>query len=271
MTTTLPRTSGLDEDQKRIVDMMLQTDPRNRTSAADAIELIRELLPTGSSRKNGDYTFVNVRSVPQRLTLNQKLDKTLAKQKAALAVQEAKKELLKDPMYQKVESVIPKAKKEVTKDILLNRGDNWWTGLRTTIWLSLLTGSIGPGIRFYYLQKKKHDSKFANLDRKIVATIFSVFTIGAALPFICFEWFRQTKVAKYGVWSLGFTLLWAVIIGTNIWGNSAGEGTSAYDIGGMIGAFGFLGLLVLSPIIGFKSPDYSKIVPKGKQAKEPTE
>lgn len=266
MTTTPPRTSGLDEDQKRIVDLMLQTDPRNRTSAADAIELIRELLPTGSSRKNGDYKFENVRSVPQRLTINQKLDKTLAKQKAALAVQEAKKELLKDPMYQKVEMVIPKNKKEVAKDVLLNRGDNWWTGLRATIWLSLLTGSIGPGIRFYYLQKKKYDSRFANLDRKIVATVFAVFTIGAALPFICFEWFRQTKIAKYRVWALGFTLLWAIIIGTNIWGNAAGEGTSAYEVGGLIGALGFLALLVFSPIIGFKSPDYSTIVSEKKKA-----
>jgi hypothetical protein len=105
----------------------------------------------------------------------------------------------------------------------------------------------------------------------IIATVFAIFTFGAALPFITFEWFRQTKLSKYRFWSLGFVFLWAIIIGTNIWANSSGEGTTAYDIGGMIGALGFLSLLVFSPIIGFKSPDYSKIVPHVKRAKEAAE
>lgn len=270
MTTTPPRTSGLDEDQKRIIDLMLQTNPQHRTSAADAIELIRELLPSGSSRKTGDYTFVNMRSVAQRLTVNQKLDKTLAKQRAALAVQEAKKELLKDSSYRKVDAT-PKQKKEVAKDILLNRGENWWTGLRATIWLTLFTGPIGSGIRFYYLQKKRYDSKYANLDRKLVATLYGIFTFGLALPFICFEWFRQTKAKSYLVWSGVSLLLWAALFSTAAFTPSSAEGSETPTAVGLVAFYSFLAIIVLIPVLGFKSPDYSKLVPKEKKAKQNTE
>lgn len=270
MTTTLPRTTGLDEDQKRIIDLMLQTNPQHRTSAADAIELIRELLPSGSSRKTGDYTFVNVRSVAQRLTVNQKLDKTLAKQRAALAVQEAKKELLKDPSYQKVDAT-PKPKKEVTKDILLNRGENWWTGLRVTVWLTLLTGPIGSGIRFYYLQNKRYETKYANLDRKLVATLFGLFTFGLALPFICFEWFRQTKAKSYLLWSAITLLLWLALFSTAAMSPSSAEGSETPSAVGLLAFFSFVAIIVLIPVLGFKSPDYTKFPLKSKKAEKPTE
>lgn len=270
MTTSLPRTAGLDEDQKRIIDLMLQTDPRNRTSASDAIELIRELLPSGSSRKTGDYTFTNVRSVPQRLTINQKLDKTLAKQKAAIAVQEAKKELLKDPMYQRVDAVNPKIKKEVAKGVVLNRGENWWTGLGLTIWLTAISGPIGSGIRFYYLQNKKYTSKFADLDRKLVATLFGTFTLGFALPFITFEWFMQTRLKKYLLWTGIVVALWVGVFTTSALSSTLPEESLALNLVAMVGLLGLLAIAVLIPVFGFKSPDYSKVVPKEKKAKEPT-
>lgn len=272
MTTTAPRTIGLDEDQKRIIDLMLQTNPQHRTSAADAIDLIRELLPSGSSRKTGDYTFVNVRSVAQRLTVNQKLDKTLAKQRAALAVQEAKKELLKDPSYQKVDAT-PKPKKEVTKDILLNRGENWWTGLRATIWLALLTGPIGSGIRFYYLQKKRYDTKYANLDRKLVATLFAVFTFGLALPFICFEWFRQTKAKFYLVWAVVTLLLWAALFSTAAMSprTSTAEVAEVPMAVSFLAFFSFVAIIVLIPVLGFKSPDYTKYPVRSDKDEKPAD
>ena len=270
MTTTPPRTIGLDEDQKRIIDLMLQTNPQHRTSAADAIELIRELLPSGSSRKTGDYTFVNVRSVAQRLTVNQKLDKTLAKQRAALAVQEAKKELLKDPSYQKVDTA-PKAKKEVTKDILLNRGENWWTGLRVTIWLALLTGPIGSGIRFYYLQNKRYETKYANLDRKLVATLFALFTFGLALPFICFEWFRQTKAKFYLVWTAVTLLLWLALFSTAAISPNSAEGSETPTAVGLLAFYSFVAIIVLIPVLGFRSPDYSKLNSTTEKADKPAE
>jgi serine/threonine protein kinase len=268
MTTIAPRTTGLDEDQLRVVDLMLQTNPQNRTSAADAIDLIRELLPTGASRKKADYNFVNVRSVAQRLTITQKLDKTLAKQKAAAAVQEAKKELLKDPKYQKVESDQPKSKKEVTKDVLLNRGENWWTGLRLTIWLTLISGPIGSGIRFYYLQNKKYTTKFADLDRKIVATLFGLFTIGFALPFITFEWFMQTKSKKYLLWTGISLAVWVVVFVTSAAASALPAESLALNLVALVGLLGFLTLAVLIPVFGFKSPDYSKYLPKEKKAKK---
>lgn len=268
MTTIPPRTTGLDEDQLRVIDLMLQTNPQNRTSAADAIDLIRELLPTGASRKKADYNFVNVRSVAQRLTINQKLDKTLAKQKAALAVQEAKKELLKDPKYQKVESDQPKTKKEVTKDVLLNRGENWWTGLRLTIWLTLISGPIGSGIRFYYLQNKKYTTKFADLDRKLVATLFGLFTLGFALPFITFEWFMQTKSKKYLLWTGIVVALWAGVFATSAAANVLPEGSLALNLVALVSFFSLLAIFVLIPVFGFKSPDYSKYLPKEKKAKK---
>lgn len=207
MMTIPPRTDGLDGDQKRIIDLMLQINPANRISAADGLDLIRSMLPTGSSRKNSDYKFKNMRSVPQKLTINQKLDKVIAKQNAALAVEEAKRELLKDPSYVKVKvnngdsggsnsdvrMQVNVSKGATAKDILLNRGDNWWTALRATIWLGVTTGPIGTGIRFYYLEKMQYDKPFAQLDRNLNALIFSVLTFGLATPFVAFKRYRQSK------------------------------------------------------------------------------
>jgi hypothetical protein len=40
---------------------------------------------------------------------------------------------------------------------------------------------------------------------------------------------------------------------------------------GLFALASLVSIAVLIPVFGFKSPDYSKIVPKEKKAKEPTE
>ncbi len=267
MTTIPPRTEGLDDEQKRIIDLMLQTNPANRTSAADALDLIRSMLPTGSSRKNSDYKFKNMRSVPQKLTINQKLDKVIAKQNAALAVEEAKRELLKDPSYVKVKLnnadsdasdsdvrvKVKVSKSSTAKDILLNRGENWWTALRLTIWLGLTTGPIGTGIRFYFLEKKQYDKPYAQLDRNLAAFIFSLLTFGLATPFVAIERYRRSKnsahLARFGASVLAPVLF----IALPFIGESASAGSLIYWIFIAGWSLVFIAHVALIPIVAFKS------------------
>ena len=283
MLTIPPRTDGLDADQKRIIDLMLQINPANRISAADGLDLIRSMLPTGSSRKNSDYKFKNMRSVPQKLTINQKLDKVLAKQNAALAVEEAKRELLKDPSYVKVKLnnadsgssdsdvrvKVKISKGSTAKDILLNRGDNWWTALRATIWLGITTGPIGTGIRFYFLEKKQYDKPFAQLDRNLNALIFSVLTFGLATPFVAIERFRQSKhvghLKRFGATVISLALI--VVIPSL--GEVTGVNSPNYWIFATIVTFALLAYLALVPIVAFK-PVKSKPIGKGKSKAEKT-
>jgi hypothetical protein len=241
------------------------------------------MLPTGSSRKNSDYKFKNMRSVPQKLTINQKLDKVIAKQNAALAVEEAKRELLKDPSYVKVKlnnadsgssdsdvRVKVKVSKGATaKDILLNRGDNWWTALRATIWLGITTGPIGTGIRFYFLEKKQYDKPFAQLDRNLNALIFSVLTFGLATPFVAIERFRQSKhvghLKRFGATVISLALI--VVIPSL--GEITGVNSPNYWIFATIVTFALLAYLALVPIVAFK-PVKSKPIGKGKSKAEKT-
>jgi serine/threonine protein kinase len=279
MMTIPPRTDGLDADQKRIIDLMLQINPANRISAADGLDLIRSMLPTGSSRKNSNYKFKNMRSVPQKLTINQKLDKVIAKQNAALAVEEAKRELLKDPSYVKVKlnnadsgssdsdvRVNVKVSKGATaKDILLNRGDNWWTALRATIWLGITTGPIGTGIRFYFLEKKQYDKPFAQLDRNLNALIFSILTFGLATPFVALKRFRNSKNVAHLKRFGGSVLALALIIVIPSLGELTGVNSPNYWIYATTVFFALIAHLALIPIVAFK-PVKSK--PNGKsQAK----
>jgi serine/threonine protein kinase len=281
MTTLPPRTEGLDIDQKRVIDLMLQTNPANRISAADGLELIRSMLPTGSSRKNSDYKFKNMRSVPQKLTINQKLDKVIAKQNAALAVEEAKRELLKDPSYVKVKlnnrdsedsnsdvRVQVKVSKSATaKDILLNRGDNWWTALRATIWLGVTTGPIGTGIRFYYLEKQQYDKPFAQLDRNLNALIFSVLTFGLATPFVAFKRFRQSKnVAHLKRFVVSVLAIVLVTVIPSL-GDLTGANSPYYWFFATVVSFALVAHLALIPIVAFK-PVKSK--PKKTKETKPT-
>jgi serine/threonine protein kinase len=266
MTTIPPRTEGLDDEQKRIIDLMLQTNPANRTSAADALDLIRTMLPTGSSRKNSDYKFKNMRSVAQKLTINQKLDKVIAKQNAALAVEEAKRELLKDPSYVKIKlndrdsdspssdvRVKVKTKKSSTaKDILLNRGENWWTALRLTIWLGIATGPIGTGIRFYFLEKKQYDKPYAQLDRNLAAFIFSLFTLGLATPFVAIERYRRSKNAAHLLRFCAAVLAPVLFIALPFIGQSASAGSLTYWLFITVWLLVFVAHVALIPIVAFK-------------------
>jgi len=268
MTTIPPRTEGLDEEQKRIIDLMLQTNPANRTSAADALDLIRSMLPTGSSRKNSDYKFKNMRSVPQKLTINQKLDKVIAKQNAALAKEEAKRELLKDPSYVKVKlnngnsnesnsdvRVQVRTKKPSTRNnVLLKIGENWWTALRLTIALAITTGPIGTGIRFYFLEKKQYDKPFAQVDRNLAAFFFSLYTFGFATPFVAFERFRQTKnyshLKRSGLAASALVMSFGLPI---VFGESLTASNPSYAIVLTVWAVIFMVHFVLIPVVAFKS------------------
>jgi serine/threonine protein kinase len=288
MTTIPPRTDGLDDEQKRIIDLMLQTNPANRTSAADALDLIRTMLPTGSSRKNSDYKFKNMRSVPQKLTINQKLDKVIAKQNAALAVEEAKRELLKDPSYVKVQLNEGKSdssrsdvrvkvqvkKSSEAKDILLNRGDNWWTGLRATIWLGLTTGPIGTGIRFYFLEGKGYEKTYAQLDRNLAAFLFSLFTFGLATPFVAIERFRRSKNSVYLKRLVASVSAIIGFVAVPAIGNVIGVDSPYYWIIATTWLVSGITHLVLIPVVAFKQPKVksktksgTKEVSKAKPAK----
>ena len=268
MTTIPPRTDGLDDEQKRIIELMLQTNPANRTSAADALDLIRSMLPTGSSRKNSDYKFKNMRSVPQKLTMNQKLDKVIAKQNAALAKEEAKRELLKDPSYVKVklnnggsgESNSDVRVQVKTRnlsngqDSLLYIEENWWAALRLTIGLAVATGPIGTGIRFYYLEKQKYEKPFAQIDRNLAAFFFSLFTFGLATPFVALERFRQTKnyshLKRFGIATLALVVAFGLPPG---FGEEIAAGSPSYVALLTVWTLVFISHFVLIPIVAFKS------------------
>jgi hypothetical protein len=267
MMTIAPRTDGLDADQKRIIDLMLQINPANRISAADGLDLIRSMLPTGSSRKNSDYKFKNMRSVPQKLTINQKLDQVIAKQNAALAKEEAKRELLEDPSYVKVKlnnrgssesssdvRVQLKTKNLSTrKDLLLNMGENWWTALRLTIALAVATGPIGTGIRFYFLEKKQYDKPFAQIDRNLAAFFFSLYTFGLATPFVAFERFRQTKnyshLKRFGLAASALVIAFGLPIAL---GESLSASSPSYAVVIAFWAIVFVVHFVLIPVVAFK-------------------
>jgi serine/threonine protein kinase len=60
---TPPRLDGLDEEQLSLVTPLLAFDPRNRGSAAETLEKIRELLPKESTRKNNKAEYVQRRGV----------------------------------------------------------------------------------------------------------------------------------------------------------------------------------------------------------------
>ena len=60
---TPPRLDGLDEEQLSIVTPLLAFDPRNRGSAAETLQKVRELLPKESTRKNSKTEYVHRRGV----------------------------------------------------------------------------------------------------------------------------------------------------------------------------------------------------------------
>lgn len=236
-----PRLKGLDEEQKILVEQMIQFSPKMRASAAVLLAQVKALLPEGSLRKQENTNVKPVRSVPQFLR-DPRAEKLLNKSKNTA-----------NP-----NSETGPGKIDRTPRSLVDKDSSWWLGLRTSI-LLILTGPIGIGIRFYFLQKQKASNKFAQLDRQIVATVFGVMTFGFALPFIAFEWYKQTKLARYRNWALyTFTQL-VGIIGVTAWGTNTPPDSLAYTLTGGIAFVLVLIQLILIPVLGFKSPDYKSI------------
>jgi serine/threonine protein kinase len=56
--TNPPRIEGLDDDQKSILNKMLAFSPSERSTAVALLDEVRNMLPSGSSRKTGDFEYV---------------------------------------------------------------------------------------------------------------------------------------------------------------------------------------------------------------------
>lgn len=248
MSIKKPRLAGLDEDQKILVEQMLKISPKMRTSAAELLAQVKALLPQGSLRKEENTNVRPVRSVPQILR-DPRAEKLLNKNKQTSS-SERSTEGASD-----TEGIVakkaPKAQKFAEPKI---KRDTVWNEIRTTIFLTLFTGPIGAGIRFYHLEQKQSKSAFAKLDKQINAFLFATLTAGIALPFIAGKWFQTTKSKKYLVWTIISALPWPLIMGASTIGNLAGEGSEIYSASTAVAALPLLSLLVLIPLVSFKAP-----------------
>lgn len=236
MATKKPRIAGLDEEQVILVEQMLKNSPKMRTSAAELLAQVKALLPPGSLRKEENTNVRPVRSVPQILR-DPRAEKLLNKNRLVTAPGPRNDE------FEAPKVTAPKVRK-----------DTAWNEIRTTIFLTLFTGPIGSGIRFYYLEQKKSKSSFAKLDRQLNAFLFAVLTAGFALPFIAGKWFQETKAKKYLVWTIITALPWPIVIGSATFGISSGEDTAAYSATSGVATFALFAMLVLIPVVTFKSP-----------------
>lgn len=258
MAVKKPRLSGLDAEQKIIVEQMLKNSPKMRPSAAELLAQVKSLLPDGSQRKEENTNVKPVRSVPQILR-DPRAEKILNKNRQVtnppLGSSQESGSANKISKVKREKVAAPKPKK-----------DTWWVGLRTTIFLALFTGPIGSGIRFYYLEGKKFESKYAKLDRQLNAFIFSLLTFGFALPFVSGKWYQASKNRKYLMWAIVTALPWPILIVSSYLGIAAGEDSAAYLVTSGIAFFDVLALLVLIPLVSFRAPEY-----KAKEAETPVD
>lgn len=248
MAVKKPRLSGLDEDQKILVEQMLKVSPKMRASAAELLAQVKALLPEGSLRKEDNTNVRPVRSVPQILR-DPRAEKLLNKNRLnSTGPAPARNELDENTKRQEARDTKIREK--------ASRPETWWSVMSPTIFLTFLTGPIGTGIRFYYLEGKKPNSTLSKIDRKLNGFIFGLLTGGLALPFMAGRWFQNSKKKKFLTWAIITALPWPIIIVSGVIGTSLGEGTAAYSITGAIALLAMLALLALLPIVAFQAPDF---------------
>ena len=197
ITSQKPRLEGLTPSQKDLVKKLIDTEPRMRLSAADALAQVRSEMAEGNPRKNADVSFERVRSVAQwvrpRESRKNRSGRSGIGQVADLITSFTP---TKQATGQKVEGLTSSGIGDAQTPEMRVRPEPGVPVVRrmlTTIILSIFIPIVGPASRFFFLEHEQRPDYPSRIERNIAVVLFSwtTFSVGGAV--VARRWFKASK------------------------------------------------------------------------------